>query len=124
MFGIGSKLTLVMLVLIGFIGASFALYFKYANNKIEGLVDERSKLEISLVNIKNNYNTLQQQVDKLNENLITLEKNRNDIYNDNNKEKIIFEEHDLGVLLKAKPKLMESRINKAIEQRFEDFEKL
>lgn len=121
---IGTQLTLVMLVLLGFMGATFAIYFKYTSARIEELVDDKAKIEMSLANVKNNYKTLKEQVEEVNENILVLEKNRNDIYNNNKKEKIIFDDHDLGKLTKKKPKLMESKINKAIEQRFEDFENL
>lgn len=124
MFGIETKLALGMLVICSVLGIGFKVYFNYANAKIDKLNKANTQLELSLVNVKNNYNTLQEQVDKLNENLITLEKNRNDIYNNNSREKIIFEDHDLGKLIIAKPKLMEDKINKAIEKRFKDFEEL
>lgn len=124
MFGIVNKLTLVVLVLLASTVAASTIYFKYANSKIEILQEDKAKLESSLLNAQMNFNNLQEQVKDLNNNFKILEKNRNDIYNNNKKEKIIFDDHDLSKLTKAKPKLMEARINKAIKKRFDDFEKL
>lgn len=124
MIGLNTKLTLITIVIFAIGGLGFKLYFDYANEKIEGLIEKNNTLEINYTNIKSNYKNLLERVNNIDENLTKLQIKSNEIIKENDEDKIIFEDHDLEALLKAKPSLMEKKINKAIQQRFDDFEKL
>ena len=124
MIGLNTKLTLITLGILTIGGLGFKLYFDYANGEIQNLIEENKTLEIKYTNVKSNYNDLKKRIDDIDESLTNLQIKSNEIIKENDEDKIIFEDHDLEVLLKAKPSLMEKKINKAIQQRFDDFEKL
>ena len=100
----------------------FYWYFNHSENKIAILNQNQAKLEGAVKEQKEFINYMQQVVDVQNKAVIKL--NRDQVAAEKDKENLlaILRKHDLEALAKAKPNMVEDRINDATRKRFREIE--
>ena len=113
--------TFILYALIS-VSALFGLYYWYASSTIESLKSENIAYELRDEQQKNTISLLeaarQEQTDNLRDMQITNQQIREQV----ERYLSIFERHDLSRLAAARPGLIETRVNTATEEVFNDIE--
>tara|TARA_R110002051_G_scaffold317121_1_gene397881 strand:+ start:63 stop:467 length:405 start_codon:yes stop_codon:yes gene_type:complete len=120
----GFKLSLILGLLLLTTAASSFYYIDYLQDQIAILKGNQIVLETKVAEQNeaiDNYLNKQKQTQ---EQLIVLEKEKQEAMRDVNKLRKTFAKHDLDELALAKPALMQSKINKATKRVLETLEKL
>lgn len=120
----GFKLSLILGLLLLTTAASSFYYIDYLQDQIAILKGNQIVLETKVAEQNeaiDNYLNKQKQTQ---EQLIILEKEKQEAMRDVNKLRKTFAKHDLDELALAKPALMQSKINKATKRVLETLEKL
>lgn len=100
----------------------FYWYFDHSQDKIAILNQNQAKLEGAVAQQKDFIEDLQRQAEKQNKSIIQL--NKDQILAEKEKEGLLatLRKHNLEALAKAKPGLVEERINDATRKRFREIE--
>lgn len=105
------------------VGVGMGIYIKVLLHDKEELIKEKAILKVNVETLTNANKTLIKSVEDLETNIKELEKKRNEIDETIKEKKKIFDEHSLENLASKKPKLIERRMNKGIQNILEELEK-
>jgi type II secretory pathway component PulJ len=116
--------TVISLVLSAVVGGGVYTYFTYTQKKIQTLTEEVTKYEINIRQLEATLATIQRDKERIERETAALQirvSQAEDYQNDLLRK---LQRHDLTRLTLAKPGLIETRVNNATKQVFEDLESL
>jgi hypothetical protein len=116
------NITGIFAVVLVVVGGMFYWYFDHSQSIIQQLDADRAKLEVAVQSQKDAISALQLHAKTQAEQLVELQTNLNtaNSYRDTLEKKL--RDHDLTALARAKPKLIEDRMNAATAAIWNDLE--
>lgn len=121
---LGIKIYIVFVVIISMLLAGFYWYYKDSQNTIKIQAENIAKQEIAIKEQSAVLNKLEEQTTLLIEETNNLQINLQNAEEDNRKLSSMLRKHDLEELSRAKPKLIENRINKGTKSLFLELEEI
>lgn len=107
------KFFAIISTIVIIVSAGFYWYYQESQERIQTLVKNNSKLETAIESNENTINSLRASYEQSREELRRVNEKFAQIRNQNNVLSRKLEEHDLGVLGNAKPRLVERIVNSA-----------
>lgn len=115
------KTTIISILLVATISASFFAYYAYSQKTIRALTDNNTQLTVAIEQQKQAFATIEKQYKQQATSLSALLTANNELYNEREALSTKLMEHDLEELSKRKPGLVEKRINDGTKELFDSF---